>query len=286
MKKTMLFTLVASLTLISCNGDKLKQAEDRNLILGDSLQVALAYQDSLFSLLNDINDGMEQIKAMENILSSSGNLNGEQISQKDKLANDIQAIQLELKTRKDKLEELEAKLKKSQAYSSNLKKTIETLKIQIEEQEQTISTLKTDLAAANIRIGQLGHQVDSLNSEVATVTQEKEIAQEESINLANELNTCYYAIGTKKELKEANILESGFLKKTKIMKGNFEQNYFTTADKRSLTSLPTHAKKAKILTNHPADSYEIVEEIGSKVINILNPDKFWSLSNYLVVQVD
>jgi len=286
MKKTMLFTLVASLILISCNADKLKQAEDRNLILGDSLQVALAYQDSLFSLLNDINDGMEQIKAMENILSSSGNLNGEQISQKDKIANDIQAIQLELKTRKDKLEELEAKLKKSQAYSSNLKKTIETLKIQIEEQEQTISTLKTDLAAANIRIGQLGHQVDSLNSEVATVTQEKEIAQEESINLANELNTCYYAIGTKKELKEANILESGFLKKTKIMKGNFEQNYFTTADKRSLTSLPTHAKKAKILTNHPADSYEIVEEIGSKVINILNPDKFWSLSNYLVVQVD
>lgn len=286
MKKTMLFTLVASLILISCNGDKLKQAEDRNLILGDSLQVALAYQDSLFSLLNDINDGMEQIKAMENILSSSGNLNGEQISQKDKIANDIQAIQLELKTRKDKLEELEAKLKKSQAYSSNLKKTIETLKIQIEEQEQTISTLKTDLAAANIRIGQLGHQVDSLNSEVATVTQEKEIAQEESINLANELNTCYYAIGTKKELKEANILEGGFLKKTKIMKGNFEQNYFTTADKRSLTSLPTHAKKAKILTNHPADSYEIVEEIGSKVINILNPDKFWSLSNYLVVQVD
>lgn len=286
MKKIALLSIVASFLLISCNGDKLKQAEDRNIILGDSLQVALAYQDSLFSLLNDINDGMEQIKAMENILSNSGNLNGEQISQKDKIANDIQAIQLELKTRKDKLEELEAKLKKSQVYSSNLKKTIETLKIQIEEQEQTISTLKTDLATANIRIGQLGQQVDSLNSEVTTVTQEKEIAQEESINLANELNTCYYAIGTKKELKEANILESGFLKKTKIMKGNFEQNYFTTADKRSLTSLPTHAKKAKILTNHPADSYEIVEEIGSKVINILNPDKFWGLSNYLVVQVD
>ena len=94
MKKIALLSIVASFLLISCNGDKLKQAEDRNIILGDSLQVALAYQDSLFSLLNDINDGMEQIKAMENILSNSGNLNGEQISQKDKIANDIQAIQL------------------------------------------------------------------------------------------------------------------------------------------------------------------------------------------------
>ena len=70
------------------------------------------------------------------------------------------------------------------------------------------------------------------------------------------------------------------------MKADFEQGYFTTADKRTLTSIPTHAKKAKILTNQPASSYEIVEENSTKTIIITNPDKFWSLSNYLVIQVD
>lgn len=286
MKKSVIISAIAAFALMACNGEKLKQAEDRNVILGDSLHVALANQDSLFCLINEINDGMEQLKAMENILSNSSNLNGEQMSQKDKIANDIQAIQRELQSRKEKLKELEEKLKKSQGYSANLKKAIENLKVQIEEQEQTITTLKSELVAANIRIGELGQQVDSLNTEVANVTQEKEIAQEESINLANELNTCYYAVGTKKELKASKIIEGGFLKKTKIMKSDFEQSYFTTADKRSLTSIPTHAAKAKILTNHPADSYEIVDEIGTKVINILNPEKFWGYSNYLVVQVD
>jgi hypothetical protein len=42
--------------------------------------------------------------------------------------------------------------------------------------------------------------VDSLNTADGNVTQEKEIAQEESINLANELNTCFYAVGSKSEL--------------------------------------------------------------------------------------
>lgn len=286
MKKIYVLLIATFSLLTACNGDKLKQAEERNVILGDSLSVALANQDSLFSLLNEINDGMEQIKSIENILSSSSNLNAESQSQKDKLRNDLTAIQRELKLRKEKLVELEKKLKNSQAYSSTLKKTIETLKIQIEEQEQSINTLKNDLKAANILIEELGETVDSLNAEVASVTQEKEIAEEESINLANELNICFYAIGTKGELKDNRIIETGFLKKTKILKGDFELSYFTQADKRSLITIPTHSKKAKILTNHPVDSYEIVDENGTKTINIINADKFWNLSNYLVIQVD
>lgn len=70
------------------------------------------------------------------------------------------------------------------------------------------------------------------------------------------------------------------------MKGDFEQSYFTTADKRTLTSIPTHAKKAQILTNQPQDSYEIIDENGLKTIKIINADKFWSLTNYLVIQVN
>ncbi len=280
------FILSMVVIMVACNGDKLKQAEDRNANLDDSLKVALANQDSLFGLLNDITEGMNQIKDLEKILSSTTDLGAESQSRKDQIRNDMVAIQRALQERRERLVELESKLAKSSSYNVTLKRTIENLKAEIATQETTITSLRNDLASANIKIEELDLQVDSLNTTVANVTQEKELAQEESVNLANELNTCYYAIGTKDELKENKIIETGFLRKTKIMSGDYEQSYFTTADKRQLTTIPLHSKKAKVLTNQPAGSYEIADIDGMKVLKIINADKFWSLSNYLVVQVD
>ncbi len=287
MRKLASFLILSMVVImVACNGDKLKQAEDRNANLDDSLKVALANQDSLFGLLNDITEGMNQIKDLEKILSSTADLGAESQSRKDQIRNDMVAIQRALQERRERLVELESKLAKSSSYNVTLKRTIENLKAEIATQETTITSLRNDLASANIKIEELDLQVDSLNTTVANVTQEKELAQEESVNLANELNTCYYAIGTKDELKDNKIIETGFLRKTKIMSGDYEQSYFTTADKRQLTTIPLHSKKAKVLTNQPAGSYEIADIDGMKVLKIINADKFWSLSNYLVVQVD
>lgn len=286
MKKLVSAALVGFACLTACNGDKLQQVEAENIALDDSLKVALANQDSLFSLLNDITEGMNQIRDLEKIMSTTPDFGVESQSRKDQIRNDMMAIQQALQERRERLNQLEAKLSKSEGYNATLKKTIDNLKSEITAQETTIATLRNDLAAANIQIAELGTQVDSLNTTVATVTQEKDAAKQESEELANELNTCFYAIGTKGELKANNIIETGFLRKTKIMQGDYQQNYFTKADKRTISSIPTHAKKAKILTNQPAGSYEIVDVNGQQEIRILDADKFWSLSNYLVIQVD
>ena len=70
------------------------------------------------------------------------------------------------------------------------------------------------------------------------------------------------------------------------MEGDFEKDYFTRADKRTLVSIPLHSSKAEVMTNQPKDSYEIVETDGQKTLKILNPTRFWELSNFLVVKVD
>ena len=36
----------------------------------------------------------------------------------------------------------------------------------------------------------------------------------------------------------------------------------------------------------PSDSYNIEDADGYKIIQITDPARFWSLSNYLVIQVD
>lgn len=286
MKKILSIATVALMIFSGCNGDKLKQAESINGELNDSLHIALANQDSLLVLLNDITDGMNQIKDMEKILSNTSDLNAESASRKDQLRNDIAAIQQALQERRERLAQLEEKLKKSQNYSGTLQRTVENLKAEIANQEATISTLRNDLAAAKIQVADLTTRVDSLNSTVAAVTEERTIAQEQATAAENELNTCFYAIGTKKELKEAKIIETGFLRKTKLMQADFQQSYFTTADKRTLTTINTHAKKAKVLTNMPQSSYTIEDVDGIKIIRVTNAREFWSRSNYLVIQVD
>jgi len=50
--------------------------------------------------------------------------------------------------------------------------------------------------------------------------------------------------------------------------------------------LPLHSARVKILTNHPAGSYKLTDDDGGKRLVILSPDKFWSLSNYLVIETD
>ena len=280
---------VASLCILSACHNKSENTESQVLTptTADSLRVALADQDSLLSLMNEVADGMAQIKQMENILSSSNDLTAESSDRRQQIRNDMQVIQQTLQMRRDRLAELEKKIQNSSSNNATLQKSIATLKQQIADQESTIGQLRGELEKAHIHIEQLTATVDSLNTEVASVTAAKDQAEQTATTLTNELNTCYYAIGSKQELKDHKLIQTGFLRKTKIMPEDFEMNYFTTGDKRTLNSIDLHSRKAKVLTNQPADSYTITDAPnGNKVLKIQNPARFWSVSNYLVIQVD
>lgn len=293
MKKLATAAIFTAVLFTACNGDKLRDAEAQNEQLKGDLRETLATQDSLLVLVNDISDGMSQIKDLEKIITNPGGLSGETSSRKEQIRNDMIAIQQALQERRERLAELEKKLEQGGGESATLKRTISNLKAQIAEQTTEIATLNNQLASANIKIEELTStvsnlttRVDSLNTDVEEERAAKKAAEEAAIAADRELNSCYYAIGTNKELKERSILSSGFLRKTKVMKGDFDMNYFTPADKRTLGEIATHSKKAKIMTSQPKDSYEIVDVNGQKVIKITNPAKFWQLSNFLVIEVD
>lgn len=259
-----------------------------NAALQDSINTANAEKDSLMQLMGDIADGMTQIKELEDIVSVN-NLSGETPDRKKQLRDDIVLIQQSINKHKQRLAELERRLKQSTNYNATMQKSIENLKAQLEDQQKTINGLTEQLAAAHIQIKNLNQSVDSLSNANKTVTREKEAAVQESKQLSHEvdnLNTCYYVIGSKKELKANKIIETGFLRKTKILEGDFEMSYFTKADRRTLSEIPLHSNKAQLLTNHPKDSYEIVDHGNVKTLHILNAHRFWEKSNFLVVKVN
>lgn len=289
MKKFLIMSIAAAALFSACDSKKNDEAARQVQALQDAtrqeLESAVADRDSLLTLVNEIAAGMDQIKGLENILTTGG-YSEDNLDQRARILSDISAIQKTLSQRKQQLEELESKLKKSSLTNSQLRKTIETLREQIESQTEEIASLRASLSHANEQIDQLHDTVDSLNNTVDTISSQRDMAINRSKELADELNTCYYVAASSKELKEHKILESGFLRKTKIMEGDFDQNFFTRADKRTLTSINLYSKKAKVLSNQPDGSYEIIDNNGQKVLRILNSASFWSLSNYLVVEID
>ena len=64
-------------------------------------------------------------------------------------------------------------------------------------------------------------------------------------------------------------------------------SYFTKMDITATKEIQLSAKKAKLVTTHPAGSYKIDGADGKadKLI-ILDADKFWSVSKYCVIVVE
>lgn len=276
--------LIASSSCSNKKEEELRQQQALNEATNEELRSAVADRDQLLGLVNEISSGMDQIKQLENILAV--NASNETPGQRDQIIADIAAIQQTLTQRRERLAELEKKLNSSSLTNSNLKKTISQLQSQIDSQTREIETLRGNLDEAKVHIEKLNTQVDSLSTTVTTVVAERDSTDNANTELANELNTCYYAIGNKSELKENRIIETGFLRKTKIMEGDFDRNFFTKADKRTLTQIDLNSTKAEVLTNQPAGSYSIDDANGHKVLRITNPALFWSLTNYLVIKID
>ena len=94
----------------------------------------------------------------------------------------------------------------------------------------------------------------------------------------------------KKELREHHVISNEGLPiigKQKVLTEDFNEDYFTRIDIREVEEIPLFRPKYKILTNHPEGSYEMLNgEEDTKTIKILNKEDFWSISKFLVVQVN
>lgn len=284
--RPIIISMAVAAMLASCGGERQPEQQSLEEISKQELATALQERDELLALVKEVSTSLQQIKQLENIMTVAAAHPVENAGQKAQILSDIASLKKKVQQRKEQLQQLEARLRDSTINNKELTETIEALRIQIDSQIEEIDGLRQQLIAANEKIDLLNGEVDSLNTTITAVSGELDVAQDASLRLANELNTCYYVIATKSDLKKHNIIESGFLRKTKLMKGGFDKGYFVISDKRVLDTLALGTPKARILTTHPEASYELIQEKGSAVIRIKDPDRFWSLTNYLVIQKD
>lgn len=288
MKKSLIFLGLGALLLSSCagrNDEKLREDSLRIADLTADYEQATNFNDSLMLLMGDIYMGLDSINSQEGLLYKGSA--GDETDRRAEIRHNLSAIKARLAANKQLLAQMEAKLKAAGNENSVQAKTIAQLRQRIEEQDAKIAQLEDELAAAKGQIEELNTQVAETQEQVKTETAAKEEAIAATQAAENEANTVYYAIGTNKELKQKGLLEKKFLGSTKVLRGDFDANYFVKADKRTLMSIPTNSKKVKIWTNMPAGSYRIVgAKDDVKTVEITNPDKFWSLATHLIIQID
>ena len=288
MKKSFLLLGLFALLLSACAGKDEKKIQEDSLKIADltaEYEEPTNFNDSLMLLMGDIYTGLDSINTQEGLLYNMGS--GDAADRRAEIRRNLSAIKARLAANKQLLESMEAKVKSSGNENSVQAKTIAQLRKHIEQQDAKIAQLESDLSKAKDEITNLNTQVAETQEQVKAETQAKEEAQAATVPAGTEANKVYYAIGSNKELKNKGLLAKKFLGTTKVLKGQFDASYFVAADKRTLKSIPTNAKKVKIWTNMPEGSYRIVgEKDGPKTIEITNPAKFWSLSSHLVIQTD
>ncbi len=217
-------------------------------------------------------------------------------SRKETLVADIKLMNEMLAESSKKIEDLEKKLKSSGIDIKSYKNKIAQLTKTIGEQDESIKQLQAELDQRDFTIAEKDVQLAKLNEDILSkkdsLLKKSEIIAEKSqviVEKENEMNKAYFAAGTHRELIEKGVLtkEGGFLGigKNVSIKDDLNERYFTQLDIRNTNQFPLNAKKAKLITEHPANSYKLVEE-NDKIayLEIENPREFWKLSKYVIVE--
>lgn len=291
MKKLIfILTAICTLSFISCNTKKEKEMEevDPNAATIDSLKQALAQSQNessdLIETLSLIQEGFDKINEAQGRVSVE-NRSGEGPN-RDAIIENMAFIQKTLKLNRELIANLQQQLRtanQSDARSkAKLEEMVENFNKQLEEKTKEIEELRAQLAAKDVKIAEQGEQINSLNENVSDLTKKNEEKARKVEAQDKELNTAYYVFGTKKELREQRILKSGEVLKT----NDFNKDYFTRIDLRVTKTIKLYSKSAKLMTNHPAGSYTLEKDAqGQYVLRITDPQRFWSVSKYLVITV-
>ena len=292
-KMTLFSALFVGLVTTGCNNVESSDEYKALLAERDSLKTEVVAAHGGFNqalnTINEIETALEEVRSQENMIMVAN-----QEGDANKAVSEINAIQQTLQQNRDKIAQLEKQLADQGAQSKELNRMVSRLKKQLEEKDAAIKALEKQLEDSRVQIAELNNQVTDLNESIDSLSNNldamnvQNAAQQATIESQDALlNTVWISIAPKSTLIEKGILDKGGLfKSSEISKQGFDKSQFTEADKRELTLIPLNTKKPTMMTAHPRGSYQInTTDDGNRVLEILDKEAFWSMSNYLVVSI-
>ena len=270
-----------ALLLYGCKEYKAPVANRPTVAKDDSLQQIISQRDTqinnMMATMNEIQEGFNEISEAENRVNLIQD--DERADKASQIKEDIKFIADRMQQNRELIKKLQGQLRDSDFKSQELKKVIANMLRQLDEKDQQLQQLRAELDAKNIHIAELDETISNLNNNVTELKSESDEKSQIINNQETQLNTAWYVFGTRPELKDQRILMGD-----KVLQQNFNKNYFTKIDIRVTREIKLYSKSARLLTSHPAGSYELTRDNNKMyTLAITNPQLFWSTSKYLVV---
>lgn len=197
----------------------------------------------------------------------------------DRLNDNLAAIENYIRESKRQRNELRQMLEQREeeqlprADLERMQTTIEHLSALVDEKERTIATLRRETNRLLARVDTLRQQNDSLATR------------------NTELRQAFYVIGTDEELERKGIIEKdggvlGIGQTTRI--NQLDRKHFSTADVGlAEIFVGWDLEEYSIMSDHRGskDLYDFQERDGEVYLSISNPEAFWQISRYLVVEI-
>lgn len=210
---------------------------------------------------------------------------------KQQILKDIEYINTLLDQNKKKIASLTAQLKNSGGAIKGLQIKVAELEESMKLREGEISALKVALVEKDFEIGQLNTRMT--DQQIAIAQKDEKISEQinEINSQTNEINKGFLAYGTFKDLKAKGLVskEGGFLGlgKKESLQTEFADSSFTQVNITEMRAIALNSRVAKLITEHPRSSYEMIRGNDNKIssLEIRNPEEFWKISKYAVVEI-
>ncbi len=301
MKQTLLFLLFAcSILLLPSCGDVKESRE--------YLEVAMD-RDSLFDALEkkekEVREFSAEFEKIElNLLAIDSNKakilqfhKNSFLGRKDRIHALIADIYIALDQNKSSIQILEKRLAAEKA-KNDFSKVVVVMRRTLLEKEEEIQKLEKDIADLQLQVRNLKEAVAYKESLLATkdtllARNEEQIRQQQQLlnEKDKQLTRVYLIKGTTKELIKAGVVvrKGGVLGlgAVKVMGQKVPSANLLVLNAKTdkMVKIGPYTKR-KVISNHPPDSYFFVARDGQLYLKISYPDRFWSLSRYLVIALD
>lgn len=245
-----------------------------------------AEMENMLADLNDISAGMQSLRDAEHLLTLETNenkANSKSKQQLNQLKKDVQAITEAIASYKEQISKLEGKNK---SQSAEFKRLIAGLNAELDQRTQKINEITKQLAEKNQLLAVKTEEVANLTENVEALDKANK-SQQMTINEQDmTIHQGHYLIGSRKELKEAEVISRQGIFCPPIVSSQAQKANFADLDIREMKVIPLNNKKAKLLSVHPADSYTLeTGEDGNMTLKINDENSFWKQTKYLVVMI-
>ncbi|MBC7923225.1 MAG: hypothetical protein H7Z75_19275 [Ferruginibacter sp.] len=284
----------ALLAFLGACTDVKESQEYRNLAqVNDSLATQVSSKDQqIEEFVGSVNEIENNLAAIDKNQLAIGDLKQEgELKQKDKINEMIKGIDAYVVENRQKLERLESQLKTSRNKSAGLTKLVEQLRQTIQEKEQQVNELLATISVLEGERDTLRNTVTRKDAELAQKDTELVSRQQALDDKETNLTTAYYKVGSRRELLEAGVIQKsgGVLGagRTYKLSAKMSTDGFTTVNTKNVAEIEMgDTDKKNVLSTHPSDSYYFVKNENQVLLKIVDYQKFWSVSKYLVVEID